>query len=375
MGEIPASLEFAEKLMKVDLFTNFNIPEDNRKMGKVLQEYLDRGGKYLRPGIIFSTVKTYGFDPTCALWAAVSLNYDHNFFLIHDDFEDDSRWRRGKPTMHMLYGDDFAINYGDYLRTLAEIAMNKGLSAWGSHTYERLVKARQEMLKTTCEGQDLEFQLRVRPLSEMTEEKVLAILRNKTACYTVLTPYRYGGIIAGLPNEQIEPLTPYLINIGIAFQIIDDILGLTKPKEEEMGRPTLIIQKFGKDWAGDLEEGKRTLLLQKLYARAKEHDLRYICEKLDIDGEMRKLVRERDELRKRKISDDDPSFKEIVRKIDEIKVKIIDMMHSYKAIENSQIFAERLYKESIPYVEKSLPDGEGKKELLELFNFTVFRKF
>lgn len=375
MEKIPASLEFAEKIMRIDLIKFFDIPLENRKMGEALTEFIERGGKYIRPAIVFSTAKMYDLDPLKTFYAALSLHLDHNFFLIHDDIEDGSYWRRGKPTVHILYGDDNAINYGDYSRTLAEQAMDKGSEVWDCHTYKRLVEARHEMLKTTCEGQDLEFQLRAKPLEEMTLEKILNIYRNKTAFYTTFTGYRYGCIVAGQPDEYINQLKPPLINIGIAFQIQDDSLDLTVPKEEEMGEATLIIKKFGKDWAGDLEEIKRTLPLYYLYNRAKENDLRYIREKLDVGGEMRKLVMERDKLRREGVNENDPTFKRIVNEIDEIKIRVIKMMHDYRAIEDSQTFAKELYEKSISQIKSALPESEGKKELLELFHFCVFRTF
>jgi geranylgeranyl pyrophosphate synthase len=127
MERIPKALIEVEKYMKVDLIKTFGIPEDNKKMGLALEEYLSRGGKYLRPGLLFSTVKAYEVkDPEDAIWACISLSFDHNWFLIHDDIEDNSRLRRGKPCLHILYGIDNAINYGDYLRTLAEMALEKG---------------------------------------------------------------------------------------------------------------------------------------------------------------------------------------------------------------------------------------------------------
>jgi len=377
MKRIPDSLKFAKRLMnKTDLFHDFKIPEKNKQMGKAIEEYLGRDGKCLRPAIIFSTIKTYNKGEVMrGYWAAVSLRYDHNFFLVHDDFEDDSYWRRSKRTMHILYGDDFAINYGDYLRTLAGLAMDKASDTLELHTQIRLFEARHEMLKITCEGQDLEFQLRKQPLSEMTEQRILAILKNKTAFYTIWTPYRYGCMISGLPNEQICQLKHPLINVGVAFQITDDVLDLRKPDKKERGRIAPIIKKFGKDWAGDLEEAKRTLPLMKLYSRAKNDDLRYMCEKLDVNGEMKKLVGERYRQRKKGMNEKDPDFMKIVDEIDEIKSTIIDMMTSYGVIEDSKEEAEKLYYKNIPQIESLLPESEGKKELLELLHFAVFRDF
>jgi len=374
---VPAALEFAEKSLRdIDLVDTFNIPPENRRMGEALVEYLGRGGKYLRPAIVFSTIKAYGVTNVInGLWAALSIQLDHNYFLIHDDQEDRSYLRRGKPTMHILYGEDFAINYGDYLRCLAEDAMYYGSDIWDDRTFKRLTRARNEMLRATSEGQDLEFQLRSRPLSEMTEGKILRILINKTAVYTTKTGHRYGSIISGLLDSQIDLLETPLINIGMAFQIQDDSLDLAKPKEEEKGEATLVGQKFGKDWAGDLEEVKRTMPLLELYRRASEDERQYIHKKLDIDGEMPRLAKMRYELRRRGLSDDDPELQRIVAEMGEIKLRILEMMDSKNVIKDSQARAKKLYDENIPQIESALPDTENKKELLELLHFAVFRKF
>jgi geranylgeranyl pyrophosphate synthase len=277
--------------------------------------------------------------------------------------------------MHILHGNDFAINYGDYLRSLGEHAMDKGLDLWDFNIYKRLVKSRHEMIKTTIEGQDLEFQLRIRPLQEMTEKKILNILRNKTAFYTIWTPYRYGCIISGLSDEQTNPLKSALLNIGIAFQIQDDILDLRMSKKDGIKYHSTIIWKFGESWAGDLEEIKRTLLLYYLFNRVTGNDLRYIRNKLDTNGEMKKLVIKRDTLRKNYTPRVHGLFKETIRKINKIKLNIIQMMDFYKVIKDSQDFAKKLYKDNISIIESLLPETEDKKEFLKLLHFAVFRTF
>ncbi len=375
MKRIPRALINVEKYMKINLIETFNIPKDNEQMGLAIDEYLSRGGKYLRPGLVLSTVKAYEVkNLEDAVWAAVSLQYDHNWFLIHDDIEDDSRLRRGKPCLHILYGIDNAINYGDYLRTLAEMALEKGKEKWGLSIYSRLISARQEMLKTTCEGQDLEFILRKKPLAEMTEEKVLKILEDKSAFYTIFTPYRYGAIISEVSDEEINELKSALIKIGIAFQIQDDVLDLTVEKEQERGEATLRTQKFGKDWAGDLEEIKRTLPLAKVFKAAEPKDKKYLEKMLDVNGKMKKLVTLRDSLRDKSLENSE-KYKKVQESIDEIKVKVIELMHEYKAIEDAKNLAANLYKEGIKVVSKRLPETEGKGEVLELLRFAVFRHF
>ncbi|MCS7105934.1 MAG: polyprenyl synthetase family protein [Candidatus Aenigmarchaeota archaeon] len=375
MEKIPKALLEVENYMKVNLIETFGIPKENEQMGLALEEYLSRGGKYLRPGLVWSTVKAYAVRrPEDSIWAAISSSFDHNWFLIHDDIEDNSRLRRGKPCLHILYGIDNAINYGDYLRTLAEMALEKGKEKWGLKTYTRLISARQEMLKTTCEGQDLEFILRKKPLSETTEEKVFRILEKKSAFYTIFTPYRYGAIISGISDEKIEELRPALMKIGVAFQVQDDVLDLTVEKEQERGEATLKAQKFGKDWAGDLEEMKRTLLIAKVLEKADSKDRRYLIKMLDIDGRMKKLVSVRDSLRDKSM-ENSSEYRKVQERIDEIKVKVIDIMNKYHVIEEAKEKAKELYEEGIVKVEEALPESEGKKDVLDLLKFAVFRHF
>ncbi len=376
MSKVPRVLSEVAPLMKRNIIEDFDIPEGNMQMAKRIQEYLDRGGKYVRPAIVYSTVKSYTPERiNDFLWPALSLQYDHNFFLIHDDFEDGSFFRRGKFTMHLLYGDDFAINYGDYLRTLAELAMDKSIETLGKDKYIKLVRARHEMLKITAEGQDLELLLRSLPLSEMTEEKIFEILEKKTPFYTLFTPYRYGGIISDLPDVDINSLKCHLISLGVSFQIRDDVLDLIKPKEEETGKATLEEQRFGKDWLGDLEEIKRTLPLVKVVNYANPTDKKYLFEMLDFDGKMVKLVKQRNELRLQRFGKDDNRYKKIQDEIDSIKVRVVELMHKYNAIEESQSVAYELYQNNINYIKDALPTSEGKEELLELFHFLVHREF
>ncbi|MEM5800072.1 MAG: polyprenyl synthetase family protein [Candidatus Aenigmatarchaeota archaeon] len=375
MERIPKALLEVENYMKVNLIETFGIPKENEQMGLAIEEYLSRGGKYLRPGLVWSTVKAYEVrKPEDSIWAAISLSFDHNWFLIHDDIEDNSRLRRGKPCLHILYGIDNAINYGDYLRTLAEMALEKGKKNWGLKTYSKLISARQEMLKTTCEGQDLEFVLRKKPLRETTEEKVFKILEKKSAFYTVFTPYRYGAIISGVNDKEIEELKPALMKIGIAFQIQDDVLDLTVEKEQEKGEATLKAQKFGKDWAGDLEEMKRTLLIAKVLEKADSEDKKYLLRMLDNEGRMKRLVAMRDSLKDKGL-ENSSQYRKVQGRIDEIKLKVIEIMNKYSVIDEAKEKAKELYEQGIVKVEEALPATEGKKDVLDLLKFAVFRHF
>jgi geranylgeranyl pyrophosphate synthase len=378
MSKPPAVLFKVEPYMHRDIAEEFGLPEGNKEMAERLQEYMDRGGKYLRPGITYAAIEAYKPERIGEfLFPALSLNYDHNFFLIHDDIEDRSSLRRGKPTMHLLYGEDYAINYGDYLRTIAELALDRSLEISGKKTHRRLVLARHEMLKTTCEGQDLDMMLRDRPLSDVTENMVFEMYEKKSGFYTVWNPYRYGAIIAGLPDSKINRLKEPLLHVGEAFQIQDDVLDLTMEYADQDGSATLKEQRFGKDWAGDLEELKRTLPMARLVQQSSSdpHDRDYVRSMLDFNGRVVRLASRRYGLKRKGVGLTDARYVKLQKEIEGIKYTVLDMMHKYNVIESSKDTMTALCKDAVGDIEDALPESEGKKDLLELFHYAVGRGF
>ncbi len=125
---------------------------------------------------------------------------------------------------------------------------------------------------------------------------------------------------------------------------------------------------------------KRTLPLAKVFNATNSpaveilKDRNYLIKVLDTDGRMKRLVSVRDSLRDRKM-ENSSEYRKVQERIDEIKLKVIEIMHKYNVIEEAKDFAKNLYEEGIEVIEEKLPETEGKKEVLELLKFAVFREF
>lgn len=206
----------------------------------LLLDYPRRGGKALRGLLTLYSALAHGAALERALPVAAALELFQNWVLIHDDIEDGSLERRGEPALHQKYPMPLALNAGDALH--AEM--------WGlllTEGVDRVVLEEfYEIVRRTAFGQhlDLAWTLSGRFI---TPGEYLEMVRYKAAYYTAVAPLRLGALLA-----QKDPPEAYLQGgeaLGAAFQIVDDLLNLTAPPA------------YGKERAGDLWEGKRTLIL------------------------------------------------------------------------------------------------------------------
>ena len=189
-------------------------------------------GKRVRPMLCLLTCEAVGEDPDQALPAAASIELLHNFSLIHDDIEDNSPTRRGRPTVWHLWGIAQAINVGDGLFSLARYLLNE-LGA--SHPPQRVLQV-QRLFDQTClrltEGQylDMKFEstLDIRP------EDYLYMIEGKTAAL-IEASTSIGALLGGAAPEIQEAYAAFGRYVGLTFQIIDDILGIWG-REQETGK-------------------------------------------------------------------------------------------------------------------------------------------
>jgi geranylgeranyl diphosphate synthase type I len=206
----------------------------------------DGGGKCLRPILCLLTCQATGGDPDQALPAAAAIELVHNFSLVHDDIEDQSPLRRGRPTVWRVWGVPQAINVGDGLFALAHLAMQR-LADRG--VAPRRVLAALEILDEAClaltEGQylDLSFEDRL----DVDVQQYLSMVRGKTAALFSATA-QLGTLVARADAESIARYRRFGENLGLAFQIVDDILGLWSDP-----------QVTGKPAADDIRQRKKTL--------------------------------------------------------------------------------------------------------------------
>jgi geranylgeranyl diphosphate synthase type II len=216
---------------------------------RMLREYPERGGKMLRGMLLVYTGLAYGAELKQLLPIAAALELFQNWALIHDDIEDASDERRGKPALHKLYGVPLALNVGDALHARQwAMLVEAGVSQAVLLEFARLVEL-------TAQGQHLEMTWMQRQRLDLQESDYLEMVGQKAAYYTAVAPLRLGVLAAGLKPAAV--LEEAGIKLGTGFQIVDDVLNLS-------GDPA----KYGKEIAGDLWEGKRTLILLHFLGKA-----------------------------------------------------------------------------------------------------------
>jgi len=224
--------------------------EEERLYYRLLRDYPERGGKMLRGRLLLAVARGFGASLEGALPAAAALELFQNWVLIHDDIEDKSEERRGRPALHRLYGVPLALNAGDALHALMwRVLAKAGYAHPVLREFARLVER-------TAYGQHLDLYWIENGVVDLEANDYFEMVRHKTAYYTAVAPLKLGAMVAGLePPSVFETAGERL---GIAFQIIDDVLNLeADPKA------------YGKEIAGDLYEGKRTLIVIDFLHRAR----------------------------------------------------------------------------------------------------------
>jgi len=241
-------------------------------------ELLDRGGKRFRPVLVFLAAEAVGGDKKAAIGAAAAVELLHNMTLIHDDIEDKSELRRGKPCLHKIYGIPSAINAGDaMLIKVFEIANSSRIPVERCH---KLVTCIARRAFEITWGQAYEFNLWKR--NDFSEEDVVRLLRSKTGALTGLAT-EAGAIAGGGRDDEITAMGNFGETIGVAFQIIDDVLNLVGEEKE-----------YGKEIGGDIREGKKTIMVAHLLkcatAADKERFLRILGKKSINRIEIKKAI-------------------------------------------------------------------------------------
>jgi geranylgeranyl diphosphate synthase type I len=206
----------------------------------------DKAGKRLRPIFLLLTCEAQGGGWQQALPAAAAIELLHNFTLIHDDIEDHDRTRRGRPTLWAVWGEPQAINAGDALFTLAYRSLfNLQTTGIPAETVLRAVNLYTDIILHITEGQHLDLSFEAE--SEVDEATYLTMICGKTAALLGLA-CELGGMLAGATDAHLATLREFGVELGLAFQMQDDWLGL-------WGNP----EQTGKPVGSDLRNRKKTL--------------------------------------------------------------------------------------------------------------------
>lgn len=230
------------------------------------------GGKKLRPSLAVLSAEAVGGEVKCALKAGAAVELIHTFSLIHDDIMDQDDRRRGKPSVHVLWGEPMAILAGDTLFSKAFATVMK--SEEDGVTPEKILPALQTVVDSCvkiCEGQALDMGFAER--LDVREDEYLMMIFKKTAAL-IAAATKAGAILGGGTPEQVEALAEYGRLIGMAFQIQDDYLDVAS-SEEDLGKPV----------GSDIVEGKMTLLVVHALSQADKMDRERLLTILKEEGD------------------------------------------------------------------------------------------
>jgi octaprenyl-diphosphate synthase len=216
------------------------------KIGKYIQT---SGGKRMRPAVLLMAARLGGYEGDRAVLYAAVVEFIHTATLVHDDIIDDSDLRRGRAAVHSRWGNDITVLLGDYLYI-------KSMGMALTHDRLDLVRLLCDVTLRMIEGEL--YQLTKNGDAGITEDEHFDIIRRKTA-YLFGGCAQIGGMLGTVTTDQEHALQEYGFNLGVAFQLVDDLLDFTGDAAA-----------LGKPIGADLREGKMTLPLIHLLQQDEE---------------------------------------------------------------------------------------------------------
>lgn len=292
-----------QELRKVDL--DGEPPE----LFRPVRYLLSFGGKRIRPVLCLMGCELFGGDRVHALYPAIGLEIFHNFTLVHDDIMDEALLRRGKPSVHHKWNKNIAILSGDLMQFQAA----QFISKVDREILPEVLDLYNDMAIKVCQGQqwDINFESK----TEITIGEYLEMIRLKTATL-LATSLKMGAIIARTGKYQANEIYDFGINLGMSFQLQDDLLDTFGDKE-----------KLGKKIGGDILANKKTYLLLKAFENAdpdQKSELMALMEQKDMDGDKKisrvKLLFEDLDVKSQTEKVRDHYFREAFTNLNEINV-------------------------------------------------------
>jgi len=302
---------------------------------KMMRDYPARPAKGMRPYLCVTSCKAFGGSEEEVLYTAAALELFQNWILIHDDIEDGSEMRRGSPALHKKYNWVLALNTGDALHARMWQSLLRNRPLLGDGRTLEIMREFAIMINETTEGQQMELEWVVNNDWEISEDDYYRMVTKKTSRYTVVSPMRLGGLAAGVGSERIDPLEEAGKKLGVGFQIHDDVLNLSAG------------EKYGKETADDLLEGKRTLILIKLLSGCNAKDRQRVVEVFSMPREERRNY----------------------------MGELIDLIHKYGALDYARLRSIQLVDEALVML-RGVPwngEGEAVRRIEEIARFAVER--
>ena len=224
-------------------------PEEPELLYTPIIYSMSGGGKRLRPVLLLLAAEAFGGEVAEAMPAALAVEVFHNFTLLHDDIMDNAAVRRGKPSVYAKWGGNVAILSGDAML----ITAYKLLAGLGGGKLARVINIFNDMALEVCEGQqyDMDFE----GMERVSVEDYILMIERKTSAL-LSGSAMIGATLAGAAEEDIKKIYRFATELGLAFQLQDDML-------DSYGDEAL-----GKKIGGDILEGKQTYLMVQAMSRA-----------------------------------------------------------------------------------------------------------
>lgn len=219
---------------------------------------LDLGGKRIRPSLTLLACNVFTDDVNPAIDAAVALEIFHNFTLVHDDIMDCAALRRGEPTIHEKWNPNIAILSGDGMSIVAYTEITKTPSAYLKPVLDVFNKTAIQV----CEGQ--QYDMNFESIEKVSEEEYLKMIALKTSVLLAAC-MKIGAITGGASQEDADKMYQFGINMGLAFQLQDDLLDVFGDEAT-----------FGKEIGKDIVSNKKTFLLIKALEKAEGEQLQLL---------------------------------------------------------------------------------------------------
>ncbi len=238
------SLEVFLKAIQTEIAST-KYGESPAELYEPIEYLMSLGGKKMRPLLTVMATNIFSDNWQKAVKPAIGVEVFHNFTLMHDDIMDAAPLRRGKPTVHEKWNENIAILSGDVMLVCAYELM----TAVDDRIFKHVIRRFNRTAAEVCEGQQWDMNFATR--NDVTDEEYINMIRLKTSVLLGFS-LELGGLIAEADKESTQLLYEIGTNIGIGFQLKDDILDV-------YGDP----EKFGKQVGGDIIENKKTWLLLK----------------------------------------------------------------------------------------------------------------
>ena len=311
----------------VNRFLGSQIKGDPAQLYKAAAYLIVNGGKRLRPYMVLKSCQVLGGKSKDVMSAAGAVEMVHNFTLVHDDIMDNDETRHGVLTTHKKFGMPLAILAGDVLFSKAFQVVSK--SNLPSQSTNELVSRLSKACVDVCEGQLLDIKMAESKKIPSQNEYIKMISKKTAALFDVSCSM--GAICAKSKTKDIANLSSFGKNLGIAFQITDDLMGV-------MGDPKITKKPVG----NDLREGKKSLPILLAIKKAKGKNKKIILHAFGNQKAKKKEI--------------------------EIAVRIIKSLGIEKSVRNQALhYAEKAQKSLNSY------SGASKNELISLLDFVVKR--